>query len=147
MAAIPILNKSIQKTKEWIHEIQEITGWEDESCALAVLRATLHELRDNLLINDLAHFSAQLPVIIRGLLFEQWNPDHSPRRDRKKIDFLEGVASGLPSVCQDIDIEEAVRAIFQTISRKIDNHEIEKLKKILPHHIRELMTCTSKNLI
>lgn len=140
MTHVSMLNKNIQKTMEWIHEIQEEAGLVDESTALAVLRATLHGLRDNLLINDLAHFSAQLPVMIRGLLFEQWNPDHTPHRDRKKTDFLEGIEKNLPSVYKDIDLEETVKAVFKTISRKIDWQEIEKLKKVLPHDIKEFIS-------
>ena len=81
-----IIDKSAQKAKEWLHDIQKLAGWsnEEEAKALAFLRATLHELRDNLLIDDLAHFSSQLPLLIRGLLFEQWNPNSSTLRERKR---------------------------------------------------------------
>jgi uncharacterized protein (DUF2267 family) len=47
------------------------------------------------MLNDLAHFSAQLPTVIRGILFEGWNPNHSLR---KEGEFAESIKAHLPQV-------------------------------------------------
>lgn len=137
MVHILILEKSVQKTREWLHKIEKLARWEnsEEAKALAFLRSTLHELRDNLLIDDLAHFSSQLPIIIRGLLFEQWNPNYSTLRDKKREDFLYGIYTQLPDLYKDENIGSAVQAVMSTIAAEIDRHEIVKLQKILPHGI------------
>ncbi len=141
MAHIPIIEKSTHKTYAWLYDIENNMGWEEgnEGRALSLLKTTLHRLRDNLLLNDLAHFAAQLPTLIRGILYESWNPDHTPVKDRKKGEFLASAMYDLPESHKDIDIEEGVRAVFKTLYYRIDPMEIEKLKKVLPESIRELM--------
>ncbi|AIF80766.1 hypothetical protein I862_01005 [endosymbiont of Acanthamoeba sp. UWC8] len=141
MAHISLIDKSMHKTYSWLYEIEEHMGWDEgnEGRALSLLKSTLHRLRDNLLINDLAHFAAQLPVLVRGLLFEAWNPDHTPVKDRKHGEFLAAVLHGLPETHKNIDIEEGVKAIFKTLYYKIDPLEVEKLKKVLPDSIKVLL--------
>ena len=148
-----MLNKSMNKIHEWLHKIQSLAGWRtyDEGRALAFLRATLHELRDNSPIENLAHFSTQLPLIARGLLFEEWVPSRPLLRERKREEFLYGVYSHLPDVYQpdlyqDEDPETAVLAVLQTLMSKMDINEILKLQKVLPHGIRELFTAASEGI-
>jgi uncharacterized protein (DUF2267 family) len=141
MNKITGLEKTIHKTYDWIYNIEENAGWDEgnELRSLSALRAVLHELRDNLMINDLAHFSAQLPLLIRGMLFEAWNPDHTPLKERKKEDFLFGVFDKLPDAHKNVDIEIIVQAVFATIQNKIDPAEFEKLKKLISKGVRSLM--------
>lgn len=141
MSAVTLLNKNIHKTYEWLKDIEETAGWEyeDREQALCLLRAVLHELRDNLLINDLAHFSAQLPTVIRGLLFENWHPVDAPLKERKSEDFIRSILNHLPDIYKDIDVDTAISAVFQVIARKIDPNEFAKLQKIVPQGIRKLM--------
>lgn len=139
MSDITLLHHNEQKTHEWINDFFENAHWvsRDESQALALLKATLHELRDNLPLNNLAHLSAQLPTIIRGILFEQWNPSHCFPRERKREEFLNKIKSNIPEVHRHIDIEDSVKAMFRTLYYKIDVNEIEKIKRVLPKSIRE----------
>jgi uncharacterized protein (DUF2267 family) len=144
MTELSILAKNTQKAHEWLNEINNFLYWdkEEQNKALALLRATLHELRDNLPLNNLAHFSAQLPLIIRGVLFEGWNPNNFPLKERRKDDFIDGVTSHLPALYQDsINIETAVKAVFYTIATKVESHEVEKMKQVLSPAIRDLFPC------
>lgn len=137
MTEITLLNKNIQKTYEWLDDIIRNAGWNDndQKQALSVLRAVLHCLRDHLLINNLAHFSAQLPVVIRGLLFEGWNPENNLLGERERGAFITRIEESLPTIYQDIDIESAVNAALTTICNMIDIGEVEKLLKVLPKDI------------
>jgi uncharacterized protein (DUF2267 family) len=141
MRDIKLLKKNIDKIYEWIKDIEERLAWDDEdnSKALSVLRSTLHVLRDNIPLNNLANFSAQLPIVIRGLLFEGWQPKNSILKTRRKEDFLEHIFYNLPDSHRDINIEQAVIIVFRTLADKIDAQEIEKIKKVLPSSIREIM--------
>ncbi|MDP4840141.1 MAG: DUF2267 domain-containing protein [Alphaproteobacteria bacterium] len=134
MSKITLLNKNIQKTFIWLKDIEDNMEWlyEDKSTALALLRAVLCALREHLPLNNLAHFSAQLPVVIRGLLFQDWNPEHVAFKERKAEDFLASVKAHLPESAQALDMEKVVMAVFTTIAGEIDLGEINKLKKILP---------------
>ncbi len=51
---------------------------EDRQFADRVLRAWLHTLRDRLTVEASAHFSAQLPDLIRGIFYQAWNPSAVP---------------------------------------------------------------------
>jgi uncharacterized protein (DUF2267 family) len=95
--ALPILRKNIQKTSMWLYDIGDSCDWEepDQQRALAILRATLQELRDLLPLGNMAHLSAQLPLFIRGLFFEGWNPQRNPSKGRKKDAFLESIEDHL----------------------------------------------------
>jgi len=138
MADITLLNRNIHKTFEWLRDIENNTQWEyeDKARALDILRVVLHELRDNLMLNDLAHFSAQLPTVISGILFEGWNPNHSLR---KEGEFAESIKAHLPQVyVEGTDINQAIKSVFLTIDKNIDKNEFEKLRKILLKGIRLL---------
>lgn len=141
MTDITILNKNINKTHEWLNDIEQNAGLheEDKKRVLSFLRAVLHCLRDHLPINNLAHFSAQLPIVIRGLLFEGWNPEHIPMTARKEGQFLEYIIKQLPINYQNMDIENYTKAVFKTIYKMVDLQEVEKLAKVLPKDIRRLL--------
>lgn len=135
----PILNKTIHKTLDWLYDIEDLCGWEDQRLTLAVLRAVLHELRDLLPNENVAHLSAQLPLLIRGLYFEGWNPTHNPSRERNKHDFLENIELKLSDADYDIpDLEEVIQNVLSVISQKVDKGVIDKTKKVLPKDIRAL---------
>jgi len=91
------------------------------------------------MLNDLAHFSAQLPTVIRGILFEGWNPKHSLLKERKEGEFAESIKAHLPQVyVEGTDINQAIKSVLLTIDKNIDKNEFEKLRKILPKGIRLL---------
>ncbi|AZL15986.1 DUF2267 domain-containing protein [Rickettsiales endosymbiont of Stachyamoeba lipophora] len=142
MTELPILNKNIIKTYEWLKDIEDSAGFyhDDHKRAIAILRVTLHELRDNLPLQNLAKLSSQLPLIIRGLLFEGWNPQITPLKERKKDDFLMSIADKIDEKYNDTDIEEGVKAVFQAIYNHVSTSEIENLKAVLPRGILELMS-------
>jgi uncharacterized protein (DUF2267 family) len=48
MSDVAILDTSVQRTHEWLHEIGRELGFENERGAYAALRARLHGLRDRL---------------------------------------------------------------------------------------------------
>lgn len=139
MTSIPILEKNIHQTMDWIYAIEAENAWEDDNHkrTFAVLRIVLQELRDLLPIENAIHLSAQLPLIIRGLFFENWSTHSEQLKLRRKEDFLISVAASLCSY-PDLDIEAAVRSVLKTLRRKISEGEIEKLIVVIPTHIREL---------
>jgi uncharacterized protein (DUF2267 family) len=61
------LERTIQKTNEWLKELQELMGVEERRQAYLALRATLHVLRDCLNPDEALHLGAHLPTLIRGV--------------------------------------------------------------------------------
>ncbi len=143
MSSLSLLERNFQLTHEWLNEICEHLAWQEEpeakNHALTVLRIVLQQLRDNLPVEVSAHLSAQLPLLIRGLYFENWSPAILSLKAREKVQFLFNVQEKLiKSSHSNIDEELAVKAVFQTLTNRISEGEIEKLKHMLPRPLREL---------
>jgi uncharacterized protein (DUF2267 family) len=81
---ISTFDQSLNTTIEWLKDVQEEMGLDDEQRAFRVLRGVLHALRDRL------------------------------------------------------TVEEAVRAVFTVLERRMPDGEIEDIKRILPQPIRDL---------
>jgi uncharacterized protein (DUF2267 family) len=141
MNELIIINKSVLKTYEWLKDISKYAGWESKAQSLAALRVTLHQLRDNIPIENAAHLSAQMPIFIRGIFFENWHPSCMPLKERKENIFLASIKDHLENfgeAGEDIDPLVAVKAVFKTLSDKISEGEIQKIISVLPKQIRSL---------
>ncbi len=134
---LPILDKSIEDTHLWLNALMRELDTRDRIYAFNLLKVTLHGLRDRIGPENAVHFSAQLPVLIRGLFFEGWQMSHTPTHERHIAEFLEHVAAGLDSNHRG-NIERAVRAVFAVIWERVDQGEVAKLMRIFPTELRQL---------
>lgn len=139
MVVFPILENNIHQTMDWIYAIEEACHWEEENQkkAFTALRAVLHELRRLLPLEEAAHFSAQLPLIIRGIFFEGWHPPFIGHQEIKKEDFLMSIAKALYPY-QDMDPEETVRSVFHVLEEKLPDGTLKDIMKNIPKEIQEL---------
>jgi uncharacterized protein (DUF2267 family) len=103
-----------------------------------VLAAVLHTLRDRLTVDEAAELGAQLPILVRGLYYDQWHhPSGKPIRLRHKEEFLAALEAKLDDL-RHVDAESAARAVFSVLERHIAAGEIEHIKSALPSELREL---------
>jgi uncharacterized protein (DUF2267 family) len=92
----------------------EATGL-DRRRAYRALAAVLHALRDRLTVDEVAQLGAQLPILVRGLYYDQWHhPAGKPDRLRHKEEFLAAVAAGW--MTSDRSIRRMRRALFSLCS-------------------------------
>ena len=134
---LEVFDKTVQTTNAWLKEIMEVTG-PDRHRAYRVLAAVLHALRDRLTVDEAAQLGAQLPILVRGLYYDQWHhPSGKPERLRRKDEFLAEVAAELGDV-KPVNPEQATRAVFSVLERHIAPGEIGDIKATLPAHLREL---------
>lgn len=128
-------DQSLETTKEWLREVQELMGLDDEQRAFRVMRAVLQTLRDRLTIEEAAQFAAQLPMFLQGVYYHGWTPTGKPIKIRNRQEFLDRVAEGL---LREHDPEEACRTVFRVLEERMPGGEIEDVKRILPEAIRDL---------
>jgi len=133
---LEVLDKSVQTTNLWLEEINSRIG-PDRRVAWHVLGAVLRTLRDRLPIGLAAHLGAQLPLVVRGLYYDQWRPRAKPSKLRSADDFLQQVASGLEGT-RPVNTEAATRAVFQVLNHYLDPHQVANVRDALSKPVRGL---------
>jgi uncharacterized protein (DUF2267 family) len=133
---LDVFDKTIQVTNIWLNEIMTDHG-PDRQVAWHVLSSVLHALRDRLPVDLSAHLGAQLPLLVRGTYYEQFEPSKQPEKSRTLDEFLDRVHDEL-KFTRPVDSKEAVRSVFQVLSHYIDPGQARKVREALPEQVREL---------
>ncbi|AEV16748.1 hypothetical protein TCCBUS3UF1_17070 [Thermus sp. CCB_US3_UF1] len=136
---LEVFDTTLHKTHAWLKAIMEALGLEDRHRAYMALRAVLHALRDRLPVEEVAQLGAELPMLVRGLYYEGWDPTGKPLKERHKEEFLAHVARELRTPSGPaLDPEAAARAVFQVLAQKVSEGEIRDVQNLLPKELREL---------
>lgn len=133
---LPVFDKTIQTTNIWLDQIMERLG-PDRQVAWKVLSTVLHKLRDRLPVEAAAHLGAQLPLLVRGAYYDQFQPARQPGACRNREEFVAEVAEWLADT-RPVDPEEAIAAVFDVLSRNIDPGQVQKIKGVLPEPVRQM---------
>src|SRR5436309_12183250 len=94
---LDVFDKTLQTTNIWLDEIMAKLG-PDRQVAWHVLGAVLHALRDRLQIGLAVHLGAQLPLLVRGLYYDQWHPSEQTLKQRSAEQFLDHVSQRLTGI-------------------------------------------------
>jgi uncharacterized protein (DUF2267 family) len=136
---IAIIERSTEKAHIWLKELAEEIGTTDRQEAYRVLRACLHALRDRLPVDEAAQLAAQLPTLIRGIYYEDWDPSKTPVKYRGLDDFLSRVAADA-GLNGETEGSYAVTATMQVIRRHVSAGELEDIQAILPPELRSVLS-------
>jgi len=134
---LEVIDKTVAKTYEWIHQVGDCAGFDDAHRAYQVLRATLHALRDRVEPNVAAHVAAQLPLLLRGVYYEGWDPARTPMK-MSLSEFLARVEdeAGLKGTSA---AEDAVRAVMTVCWDELGEGTMGHLVSVLPSDFATLM--------
>lgn len=138
MTGLAVFDTTFQKTNTWINELATQLGWEDRHRTFQALRATLHALRDRLTVEEAAQLGAQLPILLTGFYYENWKPATSPNKERSKEEFLAHIRDYFQGIDPSIDAEQVVRAVFQLLTAKVTQGEIEDVVHMMPPQLKQL---------
>ncbi|MGE5723409.1 MAG: DUF2267 domain-containing protein [Sphingomonadales bacterium] len=133
---LTVFDRTLQTTNIWLDEIMDKIG-PDRQVAWKVLSTVLHKLRDRLPVDAAAHLGAQLPLLVRGVYYDQYEPSRQPTDCRTADEFLEEVNKWLADA-RPIGPDDAVVAVFGVLERHIAPGEIDKVRQALPKGIRAL---------
>ncbi|MFI5387889.1 MAG: DUF2267 domain-containing protein, partial [Fimbriimonadales bacterium] len=105
--------------------------------AYQALRAVLHALRDRVEPDVAAHVAAQLPLLVRGIFYEGWDPGKTPVR-MSLTEFLARVEieAGLKDTSE---VEDAVRTVMSVFRDELGQGTMDHLISVLPSDFAELM--------
>lgn len=130
---------TVQKTNEVLKDIEAAYGWPKHrrGQSYAALRAVLHALRDRLTVQEASDFAAQLPILIRGLFFHNWNPSKVAIKMGKE-EFLERVRQDFNYEIEGC-IEQLIKTVFVALSRYVSEGELEDIRATVPKDMVHLV--------
>lgn len=134
----PIIEQNVEKAHIWLKELAQELGSDDRRYAYRVLRAVLHTLRDRLTVDVAAKLAAQLPTLIRGVYYEDWDPSRTPLPIHDVDAFLERVAHE-GHLAGETEASLAVAAVTRLLRRHVSAGEIDEVLAVLPDSFRALI--------
>jgi uncharacterized protein (DUF2267 family) len=128
----PTFDTTLEKTQRLLGMIEEAYGWPHDrrQQSYAAMRAVLHALRDRLTVQEAADLAAQLPMLLRGVFYEGWNPSRVPVKMSKE-EFLARVRRDFP---YDVEggIPGLVRTVLNALQSTVTQGEWDDIKSSLP---------------
>lgn len=135
---VRVFESSVQKSEGWIKEMQSELDWVSGDSVYHLLRSVLHVLRDQFSIDEAAHFSAQLPLVLRGTFYECWNPQKNQTQGSTKEEFLNAVRAGLgPADRLNYDFEKGVVVALGVIMNHISQGEMDDVIQSSKHSLKK----------
>ncbi len=133
------LDRAIQNTIQWLGDIHEELGWDSRDDTYRATKAVLQSIRDRLPIEEVVHFSANLPLIMKGMMVDGYDLRNKPARIRDLEGFLEYVQANYDVSMRDvIDPEDATIAVIGVLNKRMGGGEMSKVAANMPEKIRRL---------
>lgn len=136
VTGISTLDHAPQVFAEWLNELCDDLGW-GKPRAYLLMCETLHAIRDFLTVDEAADLAAQLPVLVRGVFYDGWDPSSTPTKPRNKSDLLKRVEERFQKEPLE-DPERAVAAVFDLLRRHVSRGEFEQVKHAMRKPIQDL---------
>ena len=139
LTGVDVFDATIERTTSWLQDLMRELNWTDRRRSYLALRSVLHGLRDHLPVDQAVRFGNQLPMLIRGFYFEEWDVAGKPLTWTSREDLLAGIYSYFSQdelSCADADA--IVRAVFRLLDRKVVDGEIDDFHNALPVDIQNL---------
>jgi uncharacterized protein (DUF2267 family) len=139
LTGIEVFDSTIQRTNTWLKDLMQELNTTDHRKAYLMLRSVLHALRDHLSADDAVYVGEQLPMLIRGLYFERWEPAGKPLPLRARTDFFAVLSRYMAGDADsEWQAEVVARAVFRLLERKAADGEIEDLHSVIPLALMDL---------
>jgi uncharacterized protein (DUF2267 family) len=142
---IESLERTIERTNEWLVELSLLLGSDDGGDCYAALRSVLHALRDRLPIIAGVRLGAQLPTLLRGVYYEGWQPDRGHVHTRTLGEFLALVERDAPHG-GTASAEDKARAVFMLLGSHVEPAELDRVVGALPDPVRQLFPSARKGM-
>jgi uncharacterized protein (DUF2267 family) len=133
---LEVFDKTLHTTNLWLDEINAEIG-PDRHLAWHVLGAVLRSIRDEMQVEQAAHFSAQLPLLIRGAYFDQYRPATQPAAARSHDDFIARIQEDMDG-SRPVNVPQAATAVMRTLNRHMTEGQVRKVRDALPKGVRAM---------
>jgi uncharacterized protein (DUF2267 family) len=127
---LDVIDRTVAKTYRWLREVTRRADLDDLHRSYQVLRAVLCALRDRLEPDVAAHVAAQLPVLVRGIFYEEWDPSKTPVR-MSLSEFLARIERDA-ALKGTSAAEDAARAVMAVCWDELGQGTMDHLISVLP---------------
>jgi len=109
-----------------------------------ILRAVLHAVRNHLGIDESLQVISQLPMALKAVYVDGWNPSRSFRRIHHLAEFLDEIRNEDSNQAgydfgNNQRAQEAVRAVFRTLNYFLSKGELADLAAVMPAEIGDFI--------
>jgi uncharacterized protein (DUF2267 family) len=137
MTRVERFEMTVHTADRWVGDVAKQTGNTDRQ-AMGSISAVLHALRDRLPHDKSASLGDQLPLVMRGVYYEGWEPSGTPEHYGQAEDFLERVEREA-SLDSPMEASKATRATMGVLGYDLEEREMEGVLAVLPPPIRSLL--------
>ena len=127
---------TVQESNRWLKAVMDRLDTMDRHRAYACLRAVLHALRDRIGPESAAHLGAQLPMLLRGLFYEGWDPTNKPTKERHEDAFIAHIRREMPRATE-VEVEQGAVAVLDVLSKYADRGAAVKIAVMFPQDLRK----------
>jgi uncharacterized protein (DUF2267 family) len=103
------------------------------------LRVVLRTLRDRLTVEEAAHFSAQLPMLVRGLYYDGWDPSRVPKKMNRE-EFLEQIRKEMAPYEIEGGLEGMVHTVVRALRLYITDGQWGDVKAEMPRDLAAMLS-------
>lgn len=138
-------SKYAVKANEFLSDVAEKLGDRDDKArASRVIRAFFHSIRNHITLEENFQLLAQLPLILKGLYVDGWMPLKQKPKSSTKNSFIEEMVNEDRSAGDDFtnpgEVIFSAKAVFGALGKYISKGELEDIKNVLPHELKELVS-------
>jgi len=131
---------AVQKGNIWLKDIEQAGKLRSRFQAYAALRSVLHALRDCLPPAEAVKFSAQMPLLVKGVFFDGWKISPKPTR-MNHADFNASIRHGLKDE-SGVEPEAALKAVLSAMCRHISPSVLDTIEPVLPREVHAVVHAT-----
>jgi uncharacterized protein (DUF2267 family) len=134
---LDVFDKTLQTTHIWLDELMAEIG-PDRQVAWHVLGAVLRAVRDRIPLELAVHLGSQLPLLVRGIYYDQWHaPGRMDEKPRSLDEFLEPIGEQLAQI-RPMNARIATQAVFRVLSRHVNPGQVDKIRQSLPGEVQAI---------
>ncbi len=133
------LDRAIQSAILWLNDVQQELEWDNRDMVYKATKAVLQTIRDRLPIEELVHFLANLPMVMKGMLMDGYDYKGKPLKIKTIEEFYDAIQLNYDSQRRDtVSPDEAARGVINMLYKKVGEGEMRKVADNMPIKIRPL---------
>ena len=133
------LDRAVENVVLWLSDIQKELGWDNADNVYSATKAVLQTMRDRLPVEEVIHLTANLPLVMKGMLMDGYDLTEKPAGIWTQDLFFELVEEYYnPFKRNVIHPEDAVCAVIRVLNRRMGGGEMCKVAATMPLEIKEL---------